>query len=288
MIPSLLLACSLLLAPAHAWSCPTQRAWSITADDSADRTELVKFAHDMKSSQWYSGNRNWLRDDTSMCAWEGICCVKRGDRNRITEIHVERNGLDGAFSDTFASTLDELLVLNVHLNNVTNFPPGVERLSRLQEAKFGRNPICGSVPPGFASLRNLTKFNCNFCCLSGVFPAKVFQNKPHLQETFWDGNNFTGPIPSTVSNLSALTKISFNLNSMSGSTPTGLCDLKLLHDCRIGSDVDYRPYDLNSGEKAWVPIANGNLFACPVPECLLNGACGNPQASPVASPIKCT
>jgi hypothetical protein len=208
---------------------------------------------------------------------------------RVTEIHVERNGLRGRFPDNFTASFPLLRVLNVHLNNMTNFPPRVDLLAALEEAKFGRNPICGDATralAGFRNLSKLTKFNCNFCCLTGEFPGSVLRNKPRLTETFWDGNNLTGSIPQEVAGLRSLSKISFNLNSMSGDAPAGLCQLPLLQDCRIGSDVDYTPYDLDS-EYRWLVKARGNLFACPVPDCIFHGVCNDPHASPVPSPVRC-
>ena len=268
--------------------CEDTRAdWKREDDFLADREELLKFGNMMHVQQWTDGSRNWMNESLSVCSWEGVCCMSfPGKGNRVTEIHVERNGLRGAFANSFAPALSELRVLNVHLNNVTNFPPNVAALTHLREAKFGRNPIHGTVPAGFASLRNLTKFNCNFCALSGQFPD-VFGSLPTLEETFWDGNNFTGSLPSSLASLSSLTKLSFNLNALTGPVPAGLCDLKLVHDCRIGSDTDYGPYELNSGEWQWVVRAKGNMFSCPVPPCMTNSVCNASVADPVASPIRC-
>lgn len=164
-----------LIDPTCARSCPTQRRWEVAADNPAERAELFQFGRDMKASKWYDGNRNWLEKSISMCDWEGVCCIEQDGHNRITELHVERNGLRGAFSSTFAGAFTELQVIDVHLNYVTNFPPGVSRLRNLQQAKFGRNPICGNASEllgEFAPLIKLTKFNCNFCCLSGEFPDR--------------------------------------------------------------------------------------------------------------------
>lgn len=277
--------------------CPTQRSWDAAADDPADRAELVQFAQDMKSSEWYDGNRNWLSHSVSVCEWQGVCCIEQGGRNRITELHVERNGLRGAFSSTFAGTLNELRVLNVHLNYVTNFPPGVSRLTNLQEAKFGRNPICGNAPEllaGFAPLAKLTKFNCNFCCLSGEFPDHVLANKPMLEEIFWDGNNFSGAIPPSAGLLQSLTKISFNLNSMVGAFPAGLTKmppLLNLTDCRLGSDTDFTPYDTSPGspERGWLLQWRGNSFTdCPHPPSVLHSMCNMEGKGYTPSPLNCS
>ena len=164
------------------WSCEDpQRQWERSKDDGADRAEVVAFARAMAVENWYDGNRLWLNETRSVCDWQGICCEVGPDgRSRVTELHVERNGLNGSFPPTFAKALSRLKVLDVHLNNVTNFPPGVEALVHLEEAKFGRNPICGTIPQGFAALTNLTHFNCNFCCKSRVCrPSLLFFSLRH-------------------------------------------------------------------------------------------------------------
>ena len=62
--------------------------------------------------------------------------------------------------------------------------------------------------------------------------------------------------------------------------------LRLMEDCRVGSDTDYAPYGLDS-EWQWVIRAKGNVFSCPVPPCVANGVCNASVADPVASPIRC-
>ena len=289
-----LLHCS--VDPACARSCPTQRRWDVAADDPAERAELFQFGRDMKASKWYDGNRNWLKKSVSICDWEGVCCIEQDGHNRITELHVERNGLRGAFSSTFAGAFTELQVIDVHLNYVTNFPPGVSRLTNLQQAKFGRNPICGNATEllsEFAPLTKLTKFNCNFCCLSGEFPDYVLANKPMLEEIYWDGNNFTGPIPPSAGRLPSLTKISFNLNSMVGPFPSGLTKkppLLNLTDCRLGSDTDFAPYDTSPGspERAWLLNWHGNSFTgCPLSPSVLDSICNAEGKGYTPSPLDC-
>lgn len=174
-------------------------------------------------------------------------------------------------------------MLNFHLNRVTSFPDDIQEFTDLREAKFGRNPICGAVPAGFGELHRLTKFNCNFCCLNGTFPD-LFGNMPDLQEAFWDGNNFSGPIPPSVGSLKSLTKISFNLNSLSGPVPDSLCKLSLLHDCRIGSDIDFGPYQASY---PWLQQIGGNRFSCPLPSCIVNGVCNSSSSQPALSPVVC-
>ena len=74
----------------------------------------MKFATAMDLPNWTDGQKNWTDESLSICLWQGICCnYFEGKGNRVTEIHVERNGLRGSFPPTFIN-MDELLVVNVH------------------------------------------------------------------------------------------------------------------------------------------------------------------------------
>ena len=220
------------------WSCDWKGPFDVSRDHRMERDELVKFAKDLNVENW-NENENWTTKTTSFCYFHGICCTQdENSTNRVSEIHLERNNLSGRFSDSFAMNLPLLRILNVHLNDVKNFPSNIASLTHLNEAKFGRNPICGTIPHEFSSLTQLTKFNCNFCCLTGTMPDSMFENMSNLEETFWDGNSLTGTLPSSLARLESLTKISFNLNSMRGPLPN-LCELRNLHDCRLGSDQSF-------------------------------------------------
>lgn len=265
----------------------SMKSWHLEMDYVADREELINMAQSMHFDGWQS-KRNWLSNNVSFCEWEGLCCEFDGQNNRLTEIHLERNNLVGPFPESFPRAMSKIKVLNFHLNGVTGFPPKMETYLDLEQAKFGRNPICGPLPLAYQSLTKLVKFNCNFCCLQGRFPD-LFGNMVSLEETYWDGNNFTGPIPPSVGSLKSLTKISFNLNSMDGNVPASLCKLPL-DDCRIGSDTKFGPYDDSEGhpERAWLLNWKGNKFSCPVPDCILNGVCNSKNSKPVPSPVQCT
>jgi hypothetical protein len=266
------------------WSCITKGPFDTSKDHSTDREELLKFAQDFHVENW-NENGNWSDLDRSFCDFQRVCCVRDDvGMNRVSELHMERNNLSGSFSDTFSKNLPFLRVLNFHLNNVENFPPEVYRLTDLNEAKFGRNPICGTIPSEFSKLVRLKKFNCNFCCLTGKMPDNMFENMTMLEETFWDGNALTGTLPSSLTKLKSLSKISFNLNNIYGSLPN-LCEIQNLHDCRLGSDQDFEVYEANY---SWLlSNVSGNVFDM-CPDCMINGVCNDPNASPASSPLLCT
>ena len=209
--------------------------------------------------------------------------------NRISELPSAQQ-LERSNTDTFYRLSNAKIVEFLHF--VTNFPDKLDQMPQLRQAKFGRNPICGQLPK-WKFGPQLTKVNCNFCCLEGNFPD-IFYNLPLLEESYWDGNAFTGSLPESLNNLTGLTKVSFNLNSFTGKIPEKFCALPLLTDCRIGSDTNFDPYDTskNSPERAWLfkngkPIWRGNIFNCPIPDACKVGACRT-NASMPTSPIKCS
>ena len=85
------------------------------------------------------------------------------------------------------------------------------------------------------------------------------------------------------------------LSQFTGPVPSGLGALQLVHDCRIGSDTDFKPYDTSDGspEKQWLLPWKGNVFDCPVPSQIMDGICNNkgPKYDPghygPPSPVKC-
>merc|ERR1711974_336530 len=151
------------------------------------------------------------------------------------------------------------------------------KMPKLQTAQFGRNPISGTLP-AYSFGPQLTKFNCNFCALTGQFPD-VWHNFPKLAEFFWDGNGFTGSLPPPLGSLTGLEDVSFNLNSFTGPIPAGLGSLRRLEDCRIGGDTDFAPYDTSDGspEKKWLQQWKGNVYDCPIPDSISKGICNNPK-----------
>lgn len=267
---------------------PAKHGWDKKKDHPDDAEAIKKLAKALNFGEWYN-NDGWhevVHDLESnknpscsgMCCLNHVCCTNNnmGNYNRVIALKLERNNLKGAFPDDFYK-LSELKELDVHLNKVTNFPKNLEQMPKLEQARFGRNPITGTVPAEWKNFGpQLTKLNCNFCALEGEFPD-IFWNLPNLEEAYWNGNGFTGTLPPSLGNLSGLTKISLNLNSFTGDIPEALCKLHELHDCRIGGDTDFKPYDTSSGspEKTWLKSWKGNKFDnCPS-ACVTDNICNN-------------
>ena len=189
--------------------------------------------------------------------------------------------LGGTLTDGDAGigALTALTVFSIHQNRVSGpFPFGFNRAPGLQVLKLDRNPISGAVPlfTGWGSA--LLTFDCNFCALSGPFPAMDFGKLSSLRQMYWDGNAFTS-LPASLGDARALAAVSFNINSIRGAFPAGLCALKGLTDCRVGSGTNCSFY---SACYPWVVAnnASGNLYSCPLP--LSCGACEDPN-----SPLEC-
>ena len=144
--------------------------------------------------------------------------------------------------------------------------------------KLDRNPITGSVPLFTGWGAALHTFGCNFCSLSGPFPALNFSQLTGLTQLYWDGNLFTS-LPAALGGARSLQVVSFNINNIRGAFPGGLCALKGLTDCRVGAGVGCAQYQACY---PWVVAnnASGNLYSCPLPaQC---GACDDPNW-----PLKC-
>lgn len=292
--PSLLLLGIAHRASAKDCSVGKNGGFDGAKDNKGDAEEMRKLAGALHYQEWLRNDNvgAFINGSSSMCNQEGVCCTKGDDGNRVVEIYWERNKLKGAFPDTMYK-LSEMVNLDFHLNFITNFPMDLDKMPKLSTAQFGRNPICGTLP-AFKFGPQLTKFNCNFCCLSGEFPD-VWNGLPNVEEFYWCGNDFTGSLPPSLAKLTGLTKISMNLNSFTGQVPAGLGSLPLLHDCRIGDDTDFKPYDTSDGspEKKWLLKWKGNVFDCPVPGSIMDGICDNkgPKYQPghygPKSPVVC-
>ena len=93
------------------WACNASASngsrWDRANDDVADREELEKLAAAMGFPGWESKTnsktgKTWLDPRSSFCEWLGLCCERDEEgRNRVTEIHLERNNLSGTFPSTF-------------------------------------------------------------------------------------------------------------------------------------------------------------------------------------------
>lgn len=182
--------------------------------------------------------------------------------------------------DAGVGALTALTVFSIHQNRVSGpFPSGFNRAPGLQVLKLDRNPIEGEVPLFNGWGPALQTFDCNFCALSGPFPAMDFSKLTSLKQMYWDGNAFTS-LPASLGDARALAAVSFNINSVRGAFPAGLCALKALTDCRVGAGTNCSFY--SACEYPWVVAnnASGNLFTCPLPSPC--GACDDPS-----SPLEC-
>ena len=185
-----------------------------------------------------------------------------------------------ADGDAGVGALTALTQFSIHQNRVSGpFPFGFNRAPGLQVLKLDRNPISGQVPLFTGWGAALRTFDCNFCALSGPFPAIDFKPLTGLTQMYWDGNAFTS-LPASLGDARALAEVSFNINSIRGAFPAGLCALQSLTDCRVGAGTNCSAY---SACYPWVVASNasGNLYSCPIPSPC--GACDDPK-----SPLNCS
>mmetsp|Transcript_3110 Transcript_3110/g.3474 ORF Transcript_3110/g.3474 Transcript_3110/m.3474 type:complete len:388 (-) Transcript_3110:261-1424(-) len=205
----------------------------------------------------------------------------------LQKIDIEYTCAAGPISRSIGG-LKNLVEVHFHGNFLNGtIPLEMNECVELQEFKLGRNPLTGPFP-NVPKLHKLTKFNCNFCALTGPIPD-IFGNFPDLVQTFWDGNGLTGTLPASLGRLTKLQRLSFNINNLSGEVPEELCNAPALTDCRIGADTNLTAYEANY---PWIPVSHGNMYKCPLPKCATGtGVCNkltkcHPVVNP-CSPVKC-
>ena len=188
-----------------------------------------------------------------------VYCDHQGN---VVELQLGSEALSGVLNTNLLDAMPKLKILAMAYNKLEGtINDHIFSAPTLEEVDIRKNSFTGSIP-----------------CPSVAEPV--------LYSLYMSNNHFTGSLPSSLGTLSSLTKLSFNLNALTGAVPASLCNLRLMEDCRVGSDTDYAPYGLDS-EWQWVIRAKGNVFSCPVPPCVANGVCNASVADPVASPIRC-
>ena len=201
--------------------------------------------------------------------------------SRLQVFSAEDACLGGTLADgaTGVGALAALTNFSIHQNRVGGpFPSGFNSAAGMRVLKLDRNPITGSVPLFTGWGAALHTFDCNFCSLTGPFPALNFSKLTGLTQLYWDGNLFTS-LPATLGDARNLQEVSFNINNIRGAFPDSLCALKGLTDCRVGAGTSCAQYQACY---PWVVASNasGNLYSCPLPaQC---GACNDPNW-----PLKC-
>ncbi|KAL7194619.1 hypothetical protein ACSBR1_034947 [Camellia fascicularis] len=134
---------------------------------------------------------------------------------RLTDLHLDRNLLDGSFPETFGQPLCNLIVLDLSQNQITGSLPDLTLCSSLRELYLWKNQFKGTLSRSIGQLPKLEVLDVNSNHLEGL----VFE--AHL------------------SNLSRLQFLDLSLNSLvlkfnSGWIPPFHLDTIRLRSCKLG------------------------------------------------------
>lgn len=163
----------------------------------------------------------------------------------------------------------------------TRFHASFANMTALVELKLERNPVFGAIP-FFAHMPKLEKLACNFCALTGAMPD-CWTCCPKLQHLVFDGNGLSGELPPSIASLTKLQELGLNINNFS-SAPAAICApfggvAGTGRHCHVGSDRNLTAYD---AQYPWIIPSVRNIYACPLPACMVGGGACNSSKSIVA------
>ncbi len=224
------------------------------AVNEADSLALITLYNATDGPNW-TDSENWTTGEVS--TWKGI--TVNGDR--VTEINLSWNQLDGALPDELANltSLTSLSMSGGNLGQDFTLPvpdflfelPELTNLS-LSSSKFGgtlpvsigsapklkvitlsNNEIGGDIPVEIAASTTITQLWLTVNKLTGS-PPQELQNMTQLLSLFLASNQLSGEFPAWVSTMTQLTQLSLNRNEFTGTIPSELGDLVNLFVLSIG------------------------------------------------------
>jgi len=134
------------------------------------RYSLATLFYSTGGESWTTAS-NWLSGGISECSWFGVTC---GSGNRVTEIALSENNLNGGF------------------------PADVALLTFLTEIDFSSNMnLLGPLPSSIGNLEFLTIFLVNFCSFQETLPEEI-GSWTRLEEFHVNTNFFSGTLPSSI------------------------------------------------------------------------------------------
>lgn len=187
----------------------------------------------------WTDNTNWDTTATAVCNpcnWFGITCDPVS--NRVTEINLPFNDLDGVLPDVFAG-MDSLSIINLYLNEELEgtLPISLGTLPNLTSITFGQTPlITGPLPPSWGNLTKLETLNLGFSGLTGDIPIS-YGNLINLTYLSLMVNNLTGPIPDEFGNLVELRQLYLRNNNLTGQLPESLGNLVQLDFLKLENNL---------------------------------------------------
>ena len=179
-------------------------------------------------------------------------------------------------------------------NDLTEFPPGLERLTKLEWLDLSNNKLEGNIPESLGELASLIWINLQGNQLTGTIPESLAKldlerfilgrnelsgNIPEFLGNFrnlkilkLDSNQFYGSIPESLGNAGSLMRLDLQNNELSGEIPASfgnLVNLEELHldDNQLTGNV---PESFERLGKLTYLYLDNNPFTREVPEGLGN------------------
>lgn len=159
---------------------------------------LKEFYVATNGDNWYH-NKNWLREDMSICQWYGIECKEvehwiNGTAVNLTEISIsmEDNNLNGTL------------------------PGSLSKITWLGKLELSNNLLNGSIPKEFVMFPQLKVLKLSANNLKGTLPNAGLY--PTLQEIDLSKNQFYGTIPENFF-TGELNNVYLNNNQLEGTIP---------------------------------------------------------------------
>ncbi|KAI2492840.1 Leucine Rich Repeat [Fragilaria crotonensis] len=195
---------------------------------------------------------------------------------KLTGLYIDSNGFTGTVDDTFLQDLSNLqildasgnllegtvpvhlmglpslTILDIHDNQLTEFPDSIPANGSLSFLAFYDNPITGSFPTKtIGNLTELDHLDLTSTGFTGGMPSEIGELSK-LTYLFMAGTNFTaGSIPEEYQGLTNLVDLSLKRSGRTGLLPTWLKDLDRL----VLLDLDFNEF---TGK---IPSEIGNMVS---------------------------
>ena len=200
-----------------------------------DRAALVAFYEATDGPNWRN-NENWLTD-APLDEWYGVDTDQSG---RVVSLDLSgesqgsgehlRHGLQGPIPPEIGS-LRKLRRIDFRLNQLTEIPSEMGRLTNLSFLRIDDNFLSGPIPPEIGHLTNLEHLDLSANFLSGPIPPEL-SGLATLWTLVLHSNRLSGPIPPELRELRSLGTLHLFRNRLSGPIPpelSGLTSLRRLH-----------------------------------------------------------
>lgn len=193
----------------------------------------------------WTDSTNWPREDIPVCQWFGVTCEVIDGEDRVTELDLSNNGLQGIVP-SIVFYLPRLRKLNLGLNkvwvkfgdirytvleelfldgaNVASLE-GISQASNLRTLHLHQNPLDGqSIPDELYELSNLEIINLSGCGLIGTISPLVGQLQ-NLVSLLVHDNHLESTLPSTIGQLRLLQDLFLTDNDFIGTLPAEMSNL---------------------------------------------------------------